>query len=194
MAPILQGDAATYRPARLAHARAVGVRHAATDLVAFLDDDNEFEPDHIGSLVEAITEDPSLMAVHSWRMILEADGSPYLRPESPWEGDPELARRDYQEFVDTGVWVPGTNLMRDRVDRNTVDFSCWVLRRELLDLVPFRLAYSPQERAHRLGEDVAFCFDLSHHRIPVGCVQRHSVRYYLGGFTTSGRREYAFPA
>jgi len=183
-------DVATYRPARAAHARTVGAQAALGALLAFLDDDNEYEPHHVSALVEALEERPDLQAVHGWRQIVNADGSPYLAPSSPWESDPERARRDYDGFVAEGGWLPGTNLLRDLLECNTVDSSCWLLRRALLDRVPFRLTYTVAERAARLGEDVAFCLDLQRQGVPVGVVPRHSVRYYLGGFSTSGSRNY----
>jgi len=183
-------ETATYRPARAAHARTSGVHEARGALLAFLDDDNEYEPDHVSAMVQAMEERPTLQAVHGWRQIFNADGSPYLAPSNPWENDPEQARRDYDNFVAGGDWLAGTNLLRDRLERNTVDSSCWLLRRALLDRVPFRLTYTLAERAARLGEDVAFCLDLQRHGVPVGGVPRHSVRYFLGGFSTSGTRDY----
>lgn len=189
-APCPAPGIATYRPARAARARMAGVRVARGDLLAFLDDDNEYEPGHITTMVRAILEQPLVPAVHCWRQLVNPDGSPYLVPASPWEGHPERARRDYDDLVAAGVWIPGTNLLRDRLAANTIDSSCWLLRRELLARVPFRLAYSVQERNARLGEDVAFCFDLQRHAVPVRCLPQHSVRYYLGGFSTSGSRDY----
>lgn len=183
-------DVATYRPARAAHARMAGVRAASGGLLAFLDDDNEYDPGHITAMVQAIQEQPRVQAVYCWRQLLHPDGSPYLTPASPWEGHPERARRDYDDLVAAGVWVPGTNLLQDSLAANTVDSSCWLLRRELLTRVPFRITYRAPERAAKLGEDVAFCFDLQRHAIPVSHVPRHSVRYYLGGFSTSGNRDY----
>jgi glycosyltransferase involved in cell wall biosynthesis len=189
-APCPVSDIATYRPARAAHARMAGVRAARGSLLAFLDDDNEYEPGHVAAMVQAIQGRPHVPAVYSWRQLVHPDGSPYLTPASPWEGDPLRARRDYDDLVAAGVWVPGTNLLQDSLATNTVDSSCWLLRRELLTRVPFRITYRGQERTARLGEDVAFCFDLQRYAIPVRQVPQHSVRYYLGGFSTSGNRDY----
>ena len=189
-APRPVSDIATYRPARAAYARMAGVRAAGGGLLAFLDDDNEYEPGHITAMVRAIQGRPHLQAVYCWRQLVHPDGSPYLTPASPWQGHPERARRDYADLVAAGVWVPGTNLLRDSLATNTVDSSCWLLHRELLTRVPFRITYHVQEREARLGEDVAFCFDLQRHAIPVSHVPQHSVRYYLGGFSTSGNRDY----
>lgn len=187
-------EVASYRPARAAHARTAGLGAASGDLVAFLDDDNEYEPDHITAMVRHLLARPPLQAVYCWRQLLNADGSDYLTQANPWEGDPEQARRDYDTLVAARVWVPGTNLLRDRLDANTVDASCWLMHPELLTRVPFRLLYSGADRAVRLGEDVAFCFDIKRHGIQVGCVENYSVRYYLGGFSTSGARQYEVSA
>lgn len=181
---------ATYRPARAAHARTAGASAARGELLAFLDDDNEYELHHLRTMVGALAGDPELEAVYCWRQLLDPDGSSYLRRASPWATDPVQAHHDYEELVAAGVWIAGTNLLRDRLDWNTVDSSCWLIRRELLNRVPFRLAFTSRERADRLGEDVAFCFDLRQSRVPIGPVERHSVRYYIGGFSTTGERDY----
>lgn len=189
-APSPPGDTATYRPARAAHARTVGTAVGRGGLLAFLDDDNEYEPEHLSDLADTLEHRPELLGAYCWRQLLDTSGAPYRRYASPWEIDPVQARRDYNTLVAAGVWVEGTNLLRDRLDHNTVDSSCWMLRPELLMRVPFRLSYTPAEREVRLGEDVAFCMDLRRRRVPVGCVPMHSVRYHLGGFSTSGPRNY----
>ncbi|MGH3322150.1 MAG: glycosyltransferase family 2 protein [Streptosporangiaceae bacterium] len=190
-APRAPGDVASYRPARAAHVRMVGAHVARGDLLAFLDDDNEYEPDHLMAMVQAIERRPRVRAAYCWRQLVHPDGSPYVTPASPWERDPRQAARDYHDLVAAGVWIAGTNLMRDRLERNTVDSSCWLLRKDLLVDVPFRVSYGADERRVRLGEDVAFCFDLRERAVPVRCVPRYSVRYYLGGFSTSGSGSYA---
>lgn len=183
-------DVASYRPARAARVRTVGAGAARGELLAFLDDDCEFEPGHLTEMVRTLVEQPHLEAVHCWRRIVRADGSPYLAEASPWESDPGQARREYDDLVAAGVWVAGTNLLRDRLEAHTVDSSCWLLRRHLLDRVPFRWHYTRREREAHLGEDVAFCFDLRAQGTSVGCVEQDSVRYYLGGFSTCGTRDY----
>src|SRR5437016_6158081 len=62
---------------RIARLLNQGVRMADSRWISFLDDDNEFEPNHLSSLVScAVRSDCS--AVHSHRSILNANGSPYL--------------------------------------------------------------------------------------------------------------------
>jgi glycosyltransferase involved in cell wall biosynthesis len=186
--------ASSYRPARAAHARMAGVAAARGELIAFLDDDNEYEADHLGSTARALFEHGGARAVHSWRTLYTSDGEPFLDRRNPWTSEIAQAREDYHALVAAGVCVEGSNQMLDSIHQNTVDSSEWLIRRDVLDAVPWRTTYSPSERAALLGEDVAFCFDLKSKGVRVVCTRRATVRYYLGGFSTSGFKGYEVSA
>src|SRR5215472_2291658 len=78
-------------PSRLAELRNLAVKVAGDTWMAFLDDDNRWEADHLRSLWKSISDNGAGLA-HSQRKIYEADGSPFLRAEFPWGRD-ELTRR-----------------------------------------------------------------------------------------------------
>ncbi|WP_017593083.1 DegT/DnrJ/EryC1/StrS family aminotransferase [Nocardiopsis potens] len=67
---------------RVGALRRMAVQAADGDLIAFLDDDNEWEPDHLESLLEAVA--PGLPAAHSWRRLVGPGGGPHPADRFPW--------------------------------------------------------------------------------------------------------------
>ena len=96
-------------PSRLAFLRNSAIQESQSEYFSFLDDDNEFLPDHLEKLLYfAISK--RCDAVHSYRQILYCNGEPYLEMKSPW-GHTEAQRIEkYKELVDYGVAVPGSNI------------------------------------------------------------------------------------
>jgi GT2 family glycosyltransferase len=72
--------------------RNVGVRHADTSLVAFLDDDTRVGPDYCRRLAEPFGADPELAGVGG-----------YIVDEAPWRDDPETPA-DPRTPVISGGW------------------------------------------------------------------------------------------
>src|SRR5664280_910535 len=102
---------------RMARLLNIGIAHASSPWLGFLDDDNEFEPHHLSSLIECARESGS-RAVHSARRVYRSDGSPYLDELFPGAADEAEGARIYKLMCDRGVWVRGTNILQDRVDPN----------------------------------------------------------------------------
>jgi glycosyltransferase involved in cell wall biosynthesis len=182
-------DQACSIPTRLAQLRNGGVCSARSEWIAFLDDDNAFEPDHLGSLFRRAQEG-AWRAVHSHRSIFNEDGTPFVEAWSPWHEDREGGRLAYADFCQKGVMTPGSNIVRDRIDLATdpepirmVDMSAWLIARELLLEMPFRETYTDADRLHRVVEDDKLILDLLERGEPIGCTHSASLRYYLGGYT-----------
>lgn len=178
-------------PARLARLRNMAVRDAASDYVAFLDDDNEFEPNHLGSLVAGALVTGS-RAVHSWRRLYQADGTPYLEPRMPWKRDSDEGKRLYQELRTKGVYVPGSNVVRDRADpqghpdpARTVDMGEWLFDRTLLLEFPFPEHYSHQDWLDVIPEDNKLLQSLIDHNVRIVSTRLPTLRYYLGGYSNA---------
>lgn len=185
----------TYKPSREARAQNSGIEWAKGEFIAYLDDDNTYEPNHISSLVEMLCRDPSLGAAHSYRKLWNSDNTPYTLPLHPW-AEPSLAMSIYQELCRLGVYISGTNLMRDRILANiddkevgvyTVDTSEWVFRRELKERFPFRTDFSPDEMAEKASSDAILCRTLHEAGIRFASSGEFSLNYFLGGFSTSGQ-------
>ena len=178
-------------PWRLGKLRNLAVEITATDWLSFLDDDNEFEPNHIRSLIEC-GKRTGCRAVHSQRKLYTREGDPYLEPVWPWCREIEDGRRAYKFLVDEGVFEPGSNVERDRCDPpdspkadpiRIVDTSEWLLARSLLQEFRFCTEYSYDDWRTINCLDDKFLKSLIDERVEIGCTEQATLKYYLGGFS-----------
>jgi hypothetical protein len=172
---------------RLARLRDAALREVEELLVCFLDDDNAIEPDHIASLLELI-EGRQLDAAHSWRLVLNPDGSLFSFSHYPWHDDVEIADKMYRWCVDYGTIIPGDPVMRDGVrgpaaetNYATVDMNEWLFRTERLRRIGFDAEFSSADLHNRTGEDDKLYRRFLAHAVRFGCTERPTLRYYLGG-------------
>lgn len=189
---------------RLARLLNVGIARAVTPWVAFLDDDNEYEPDHLSSL-RRFAAARGLGAVHSARAVVWADGSPYLEPFFPGAPDAEEGARLYRLMCKRGVWVEGTNILKDRADcdqdgfRNStvmadddpiflVDQNLWLVSREILQRYPVPEDFTQAEIDANTCPDDKMLEALMRNGVAFESTDRPSVRYYLGGISNGGER------
>lgn len=185
---------------RLSRLFNTGARLATTTWLSYLDADNEYEQDHLASLLRHARGDGT-SAVHSGRSILSGDGTPYLRPVFPWAADEASGRRIHALLTERGVWVDG-NVLLDRVDagpptfRNStvmtatdptflVDQSVWLLDRQLVLRHPFPEHFTEQEISENTCPDDKFLEGLVRAGVPITSTGRPTVRYYLGGVSNS---------
>lgn len=178
-------------PERLSRLRNLGARMASTDYVCYLDDDNEYAPNHLSSLV-ACARQTQCKAVHSHEQIFRADGTPYLEPRIAWCRDPEEGSRQYEELRARGVFEYGSNISRDRADplghpdpARTVDMGEWLFDRSLLLKYPFPEDYSEDDLLRITTEDDKLMLKLIENGVPVACTGLPTFKYYLGGFTNN---------
>lgn len=189
---------------RIARLLNIGIQVAGSPWIAFLDDDNEYEPCHISSLV-AVAARYGYSAVHSYRQVLYADGSPYLEPRFPWTTDPAEAARIFQLLCQRGVWAAGTNILRDRAGpllpgpfRNStvispadpvylVDTSVWLLERALLMRHPVPEKFTRRDVQDGTAPDDKLLEVLLMNGVRIATNGLPSVRYYLGGVSNSDR-------
>ncbi|MFC5722384.1 glycosyltransferase family 2 protein [Streptomyces gamaensis] len=178
-------------PGRSARLRNMAVRASRARWICFLDDDNEWEPEHLSSLLECAGR-TGHRAVHSHLTMLNADGTPYLEPREPWARDAAEGRAQWAWMRAKGVVTPGSCVRRDRLDPPgvadpvvSVDTGEWLLDRGLLLDVPFRDVYDARDEAASVGEDDKFAMDLRARGEPVSCTGRATLRYYLGGYSNN---------
>lgn len=168
--------------------------------IALLDDDNEYEANHLSSLV-ACAASTNCSAVHSHRKIYTAEGLPYLDRRFPWTGDPEEAERIYELLCYKGVWVRNSNVLRDRAGpfgltpfRNStalspqdpvfmVDTSVWLLERSLLLQYPVPEVFSQEDVQECTAPDDKLLEVLLRNNIPIASTGLPTLRYYLGGIS-----------
>ena len=175
---------------RLSRIRNIGINLARSNWICFLDDDNEFEPDHLSSLVKCATR-TGCQAVYSWERIFWRDGSPYLVQEMPWCRNAEDRVKNYQFLTELGVFQPGTNISRDRADSCdhenpvwTVDMGEWLFECALLKKYPFPEDYSELDWKDLTTEDDKLMKLIIDNKIQVACSEQVTFKYYLGGFTS----------
>lgn len=178
-------------PARLAKLRNLAVRLAKTRWIAFLDDDNEYEANHLSSLM-ACAQSSGSPAVHSQRTIYWSDGQPYLEQRMPWKRDKQLGRLIYKDLCDKGVFTPGSNVICDRADpkghpdpARMVDTSEWVFQRSLLLETPFCETYSLRDWLAVIPEDNKLLQRLVADEIPIAGTGLPTLRYHLGGYSNA---------
>jgi hypothetical protein len=173
-------------PSRCALCLNCGVSIATEKWVAFLDDDNEYEPNHISSLLKC-AESHRTRAVHSYTRMFHPDGSPFTEERNPWCLDPEEARKEYQLMLSRGVRTKGSNVIKDSMDtkdHSPIDIGEWLLRRDILLEIPFVTEFAADDLQIGRHEDDIFLEELSSRGEPIACSQLPTLRYYLGGYST----------
>lgn len=182
------GDDPVTRVARL---RNVALNWVDAPLIAFLDDDNTWEPDHLETLVD-LMQSSGAPAVHSWRRLVDIDGAPQVPNTFPWLRDPAAATARYALLRAAGVFSAGSDVVRDRaslpiggIDHGMVDLGEWLFKRRLFDLVRLDTTWSPEELRNTVGEDDKLLRRLRELLVPMACTGRPTLRYRLGGFTNA---------
>jgi hypothetical protein len=176
-----------------------GVRMAASEWISFLDDDNEFEPEHLETMMRC-AQAHGADAVHSGRTMWWPDGSPHLDERWHTVSDPAEARRIFDLMCERGVRTRGTNVLLDRADSGEVpdplptssvlqphdpvllvDQNVWLLRRDLLLEVPVPETFTPEEHRRNTAPDDKLLAALLRAGVRVVSTGLPTVRYYLGG-------------
>lgn len=178
-------------PTRVARLRNYAVEAATTKWISFLDDDNEFESDHISSLISCAKR-TGYDAVHSHMKIFWRNGEPYLEPRLPWCRDIKEGKRQYAELSTMGIFQSGSNIVKDRADPlahphpvRTVDMGEWLLKRALLLKYPFCTEYNIEDWKNVITEDDKLMQTLIENRVPITCTEQPTLRYYLGGYSNN---------
>ena len=181
--------------ARCAFLRNYGIHHSPSPWISFLDDDNEFEPNHLSSLLECARL-TGARAVHAWLQLFHQNGQPYLDSRHPWTPGADEARRRFHVMVGQGILEPGSNVVRHRAYSEgssefipAVDTSEWLLERSLLLEVPVPEEYSEDDCIRLRGEDDKLLDALLVRKEPIGCSRTATLRYYLGGYSNGCLRE-----
>lgn len=172
-------------PTRLGHLRNEAVRQASGDFVVFLDDDNEWEPNHLSSLVACLREGWDV--AHSHRQLYCADGSPYLIEEFPWGRDARTRKAIYAYCVEMGVMTRGSHVMRDFLEMrfSWVDLGEWILPRELLLQEPFETSFGLWDWHQIDVEDRGLGRAIFESGLSATSTDLPTLRYYLGGYTNN---------
>ncbi|MGD9795697.1 MAG: glycosyltransferase, partial [Acidimicrobiia bacterium] len=176
----------------------VGVAAAQSKWVAFLDDDNTFEPSHLRSLI-SLADECGVRAVHSGRQFVWPNGEAFLEPFLPSASSIQEGRRLYEILCERGVWIRGTNIVLDRVDERAtdiapnstvmssddpvflVDQNLWLIERNLLLEHPIPDRFSAEEIADNTCPDDKMLGALVSAGVKIVSSGRATVRYTVGG-------------
>ncbi|MCL4198870.1 MAG: SPASM domain-containing protein [Phycisphaerales bacterium] len=176
--------------ARIAALRNLALTLSASEYVCFLDDDNEWEPEHLRTLVTCIRE-ARVLAAHSWRR-LEADGRPWCPDHFPWTHSADEGRRLFGVYRTLGMMDPNSDIVRDRAtalhggrEYGMVDMGEWLFERRLFLNVQFESEFTVIENQHRVGEDDKLLAQIRDRAIPVACTQQATLIYRLGGISNA---------
>ena len=181
-----RGPNETTGPSRCAFCLNNGVSITSERWIAFLDDDNEIEYNHISSLLSC-AEKVGTRAVHSYMKVFHSNGQPYLEKRNPWCSDPEESLQEYQWMLFKGVRSKNSNVFKDSIDpsdHSPVDLGEWLLRRDLLCEIPFVTQYSEDDLKIGRHEDDKFLDGLLSTGEPIACSCLPTLHYYLGGYST----------
>ncbi|MEQ4304943.1 glycosyltransferase family A protein [Plantactinospora sp. B6F1] len=186
-----RGPRETGGPARAAKLRDIGTSVARTRWVAYLDDDNEWESNHLHTLLSEAIES-ACPAVYSWAQVFHRDGTPYLDEVNPWSQDLDSGRAEYARLRKAGVVTPGSHVYRDRLDLfdgedaiRSVDQSAWLLETDLVRRITFSNTSIRPNREEGLAEDDIFNLNLVAEGIGARPTELATLRYYLGGYSTA---------
>lgn len=178
-------------PARVAFLRNYGINKAKTKWISFLDDDNEFEPNHLSSLLECIQQS-GVQAAHSWRKIFNKDGTPYLEERMPWCRSKSKGKEIYQDLKRKGLFIENSNTIADRADplsapdrAQMVDMGEWLFSKKLLLAYPFKENYSHEDFVNMIPEDNKLLQALMEGEIKISSTKLPTLRYYLGGYSNA---------
>ncbi|NRN27057.1 glycosyltransferase family A protein [Photorhabdus heterorhabditis] len=173
-------------PGRSSVLRNIGVQMAKNPWIAFLDDDNEWLPNHLSSLRRLACQSNS-PAVYSEVALLTATGELYLEYRWPWASTHEEGERKYWDYVAQGVLVPGSNVIHDspEVRDVPVDTSAWLLDRNLLLSMPFQEKFSVDDARTLTSEDDKLFYSLLECGVLLACTSQPTLLYYLGGYSNS---------
>ncbi len=173
-------------PVRLAALRNLIVELAGDTWMAFLDDDNRWDPGHLRTLWSSIVDGGADLA-HSQRLMFESDGRPYLRDEFPWGRDEATRKAVYTYCVASGIMVPDSHVMRDRLGMRFtwVDLGEWLFPPGFLAANPFNTSYDAWDWYEISVEDRDLPRLVHNSGFKVAATGQPTLHYFMGGYTNS---------
>jgi len=181
---------------RIARLRNLALSQVEDDLVAFLDDDNKWAPNHLQSLYNRMAETGS-PAVHSWRLMVDVNDQPIFVDSFPWLLDPRKSQERFQLLSELGLMSKDSAVVRDRhravsngVDYGMVDVGEWLFHTAVLKSVGFRTQFSRADEIDMIGEDDKLLSDIKILGLPVACTEAPTLLYTLGGISNRKYQRY----
>lgn len=176
-------------PSHSAYLRNKAVESSKTEWIAFLDDDNEFEPFHFAELKRCAIKN-NVEAVHCFRQLYYSDGLPYcfMEEEYPWARNSQQAKEQFFLLSKCGIIEKGSNIIHDQVSTtnsgiNMVDTNVWLIKKEILLKNKISQDYTHADWMNIVCEDDKLLLSLINSKVRICCNNVPSVKYYLGGYS-----------
>jgi hypothetical protein len=173
---------------RVATMRNFALSQVVGRYVCFLDDDNEWEQDHLSSLLAELTT-TGAVASYSWRRFVDEEGNPLVPFEHPWGQSADQRRRKYEILVKAGVYSVNDSIVRDRPsilvdgqELGEIDMGEWLFDRSRF-APHFCTQYSAAEVKSGLTEDDKLLAGILRAGLPLSATRRPTLRYRLGGYS-----------
>jgi glycosyltransferase involved in cell wall biosynthesis len=174
---------------RIAQLRNIALSLVKTEFVAFLDDDNQWLPEHLSTLHQTMLE-TNCTAVHSWRVLVNQDCKPVIVNSFPWLRDRAQAIKRFRIMIKLGIMSRQSAIVQDRaeavynnVNYGMIDCGEWLFRRALIKQINFQTEFSSEDEINMVGEDDKLLMDLRKHNVSIGATFAPTVLYTLGGMS-----------
>lgn len=174
---------------RVSRLRNIALTLVEGDYFCFLDDDNQWEKNHLSTLFTALQQH-GRQAAHCWRNLLDRKGNPWIATCFPWRCEPDRAKQLFRKFTAAGMLSTSEPIFRDSAcavvdgeDVSAVDMGAWLFSGGIIDLVRFETEYSHWEIRNSVTEDDKLLARLKDGGIPIACSKTATLNYYLGGYS-----------
>ncbi len=176
---------------KLARMRNFGSQKAAGDFLAFWDDDNRWESNHLLSLYRLLINNTDCGAVHSWRRLVDQYQLPKIvkKENYPWiTNDSSASRAMYQQQATAGILCADSDLVKDRYGYGPSNEDCcvdtgeWLIRRNTFKEVRgFKEVQSAFEKMYGVTDDQILGLRLLSSGVLVRSTEKPTLIYTLGG-------------
>ncbi len=173
-----------YSATTVGHLRNVALQMSKGDWVAFLDDDNEWESNHLATLFAQATA-LNLDAIHSRMQLFYRDGSPFMERRVPWVVGQSNSKSAFEEFLELGIVCENsniiTNIFTDAL--KTVDMGEWLFKTSKIREIGFEEEFSIAEQSMMITEDDKLNQAMGISNFKIGSTRLPTLKYYLGGYS-----------
>jgi len=179
---------------RVSRLRNVAVALCDGDYIAFLDDDNRWEPTHLASLLAALDDNKNAGAAHCWRKLVDRSGAPWINRGFPWGFDDGRKTVIYEEMLSQGIMSRKDNIFKDNYatvvageEIATVDMGSWLFRADFFSTMKFNVKYSNKEIVDSITEDDKLLIEMKEKGLTVACTHLPTLIYQVGGYSNAAK-------